>query len=438
MKTDSWFQDTGQSPRMDLRPVFPLLRTGKDPCFDEGDPAIRRLLEQRPGHPVVVVKFSGWGTLLGMLGFFRHLKSAYPDNRPVLVTNPENRPMLEHLAPWLDVIYKNVPPENPFPAFISLALSLRRLRPALFIDLQIFTRKTLSANLSRLSGSPVRIGFVGRKREWRSFGMTHRFFHNRHFPPSIALGQLSRFLGLPLSDETTPFLPGIHKQCEAKIRLLLGQPPFRTGKTIVVNPNASGKSGERRWPAESFLEVIRMLLERHGDLRIALTGTQEERALVRSIQERLSLSHRDRVSNLAGCLTFSELHALLHLSDGYLGNDSGPLHLALATGTPTLGLFGPTHPDLILPSRPFPKALFLYEPHYCSPCLHQSDIPPCGGDNLCMQSLTPASVLHALEHLLWGAGDKQRLRQVWSRENQPHRAARTGTPLALYRQRDER
>ncbi|KGA94227.1 glycosyltransferase family 9 protein [Leptospirillum ferriphilum] len=423
---------------MDLRPVFPLFPTGTDSCFDDGDPAIRRSLEQRPGHPIVVVKFSGWGTLLGILAFFRQLKASFPDNPPVLVTNPENRPMLEHLAPWLDVIDKNVSPRNPFPGFLPLAFSLRRLRPALFIDLQIFTRKTHSALLSRFSGSPVRLGFVSRKKEWRSFGMTHRFFHNRHFPPSIAIGQLCRFLGLPRPEDTKPFLPEIPEGSEAKIRLLLGQPLFRTGKTIVVNPNASGQSGERRWPPEFFTEVIRMLLERHGDIRIALTGTHGERAFVRSIHERISLRHRDRVSNLAGCLTFSELHALLHLSDGYLGNDSGPLHLALATGTPSLGLFGPTHPDLILPSRPFPKALFLYEPHYCSPCLHQSDTPPCGGDNLCMQSLTPASVLHALEHLLWGTGDKQRLRQVWAREDLPHRAARTGTPLALYRQRDER
>ena len=143
------------------------------------------------------------------------------------------------------------------------------------------------------------------------------------------------------------------------------------------------------------------------------------------------------MTDLTGRLSFSDLHALLRLCDGYLGNDSGPLHLALAEGIPAVGLFGPTHPDLILGSRRFPKALFLYEPHYCSPCLHQADVPPCGGDNVCMQSLTPASVVHALEHLLWGTGEKSRLRQVWSKEDHTHRAASTGVPLALYRQRDE-
>ena len=99
------------------------------------------------------------------------------------------------------------------------------------------------------------------------------------------------------------------------------------------------------------------------------------------------------------------------------------------------------------PSRPnrsdgvgdqrFPRALFLYEPHYCSPCLHQADTPPCGGDNVCMKNLPPASAAHALEHLVWGTGEKSRLRHVWAKENHTHRAVSAGIPLAVYRERDE-
>ena len=421
---------------MDLRPVFPLILTDPSPCFEEGDPAIRRSLESRPGRPIVAVKFSGWGTLFGILPFFNSLRTTFPDNPTILVTNPGNRAMLEHFAPWLDVIYKDVPHRKPSIGAFSLSLSLRRLRPALFVDLQIFTRKTLSFLLSRFSGSPLRVGFVVRQKEWRSFGMTHPFFHNRHFPPSSAIGQLCRFLGLPLPEETCPSLPGTLKESEAKVRLLLGH-PVHNGKTIIVNPNTSGPADEKRWPAELFVEVVRMLLERHGDLRIVLTGTDGERALVRSIQEKIPRRHQDRVSNLAGCLAFSDLHALFRLGNGYLGNDSGPLHLALAEGIPSVGLFGPTHPDLILSPRPFPKALFLYETRYCSPCLHQADTPPCGGDNICMKSLTPGSALHALEYLVWGTGDKSRLHQVWTRKDQFHRATRNGLPIALYRPRDE-
>ncbi len=422
---------------MELRPVFPLYPTDTGPFFEEGDPAIRRSLEKRPGHPVVVVKFSGWGTLFGILPFFDNLRTTFPKNPPLLVTNPENRPMLEHFAPWLNVVYRDVPQRKPSFAALALALSLRRQRPALFIDLQIFTRKTLSFLLSRLSGSPIRIGFVVRKKGLRSFGMTHPFFHNRHFPPSTAIEQLSRFLGIPYQEETVPCLPDTLKESEKKVRLLLGQHPFPSGKTIVLNPNASGQSRERRWPFESYAETSRMLLERHADLRLVLTGVDSEKSLSRAVREKVPIRHRDRVTDLSGRLSFSELHALLRMSDGYLGNDSGPLHLALAEEIPCIGLFGPTHPDLILQSRRFPRALFLYEPHYCSPCLHQADTPPCGGDNVCMKNLPPASAAHALEHLVWGTGEKSRLRHVWAKENHTHRAVSGGIPLAIYRERDE-
>lgn len=418
---------------MDL--LFPLKISSPEP-FSEGNPDIRRQLQLRRGQPIVIVKFSGWGTLLGLFPFFEQLRHNYPDNPVVLVTGQENRPMLTHFSPVDHVLYPRG--HQKLSAFdaMRLAFGVARLRPALLIDLQIFTRKKLSLVLSRISGSPVRIGFVDQKSSIPFSGLTHPFFHNRHLPPAKAIDQIAGLLGLR-TELSSKILKPPGGLPEKHLRSLQEIFFFPTDKIIVINPNASAQSHERRWPPEFFGETARKLLERHADARMAFIGLDRDKPHVRSILGNIPTRFLGRVINLAGRLSFSELHALLGTCDGYLGNDSGPLHLALLSGAPSVGIFGPTHPDHVLPPGNFPHALFLYEPHYCSPCVHHASALPCGGENHCMQSISPTSVVHAMESLVWSLGEKTRLRHLWARTEKSVRTEHTGSPLALYRERGE-
>ncbi|MHB1926505.1 MAG: glycosyltransferase family 9 protein [Leptospirillum sp.] len=400
----------------------------------EGDPGIRQYLLSRPGQPIVIVKFSGWGTLLGLFPFFRQLRHAYPDNPVVLVTGSENRPMMTHFSPVDTVVYPRGHQKLPIFDSLRVALKIRLLHPALLVDLQMYTRKKLSFLLSQFSGSPFRMGFVDHRTGLGISGLTHPFFHNRHLPPSHAIDQIAHVLGIRTGD-SAPVLDPPRKDTRNRLGSLLGDFLSPGVKTIVMNPNASGQSHERRWPTASYAETAKKLLDRHSNARIVLIGLERDRPLVQSILDGLPSRHSSRLINLAGKLSFSELHALLATCDGYLGNDSGPLHLALLCGTPSVGLFGPTRPDLVLPSGYFPHALFLYEPHYCSPCLHHAAQLPCGGDNICMQSLSPSAVVNALEYVAWNLGEKTRLRHIWTKTEKEVRALHVESPLALYRKR---
>ncbi len=92
------------------------------------------------------------------------------------------------------------------------------------------------------------------------------------------------------------------------------------------------------------------------------------------------------------------LFALLEGARCVITNDTGPMHMAWALGAPTVALFGPVDPNQYGWSSP--RVQLLYQPVYCSPCVHEVDIPPCGGNNTCMQRIALNAVEDAVDRVL--------------------------------------
>lgn len=99
----------------------------------------------------------------------------------------------------------------------------------------------------------------------------------------------------------------------------------------VLHPGAGDP--RRRWPARSFAALGDRLAA--GGLRVIVTGTSEERALVRAVVGSL----RRPALDLAGRLDLPMLMALVERAAVVVANDSGPLHLAAAVGAPTVGIY---------------------------------------------------------------------------------------------------
>lgn len=103
------------------------------------------------------------------------------------------------------------------------------------------------------------------------------------------------------------------------------------GVRVVLHPGATDP--RRRWPAERFAAVARMLAEQGVD--VLVTGTPAERDIV----ERVCAGAGPGARPVVGQLTVGGLAALLASSAAVLSNDTGPLHLAAAVDTPAVGLF---------------------------------------------------------------------------------------------------
>ncbi len=109
---------------------------------------------------------------------------------------------------------------------------------------------------------------------------------------------------------------------------------------LALGPTANW--GGKIWPGERFLETALQLTSPAGLLpgaRIAVFSSDSERALALPVLEGLP---EERRLDLIGGMDLPTLYACLQRCAFYLGNDSGPMHIAAAAGIPTLGLFGPS------------------------------------------------------------------------------------------------
>jgi heptosyltransferase-2 len=157
------------------------------------------------------------------------------------------------------------------------------------------------------------------------------------------------------------------------------------GPWIGVNPGAFYGSA-KRWPPERFAAAAALVARRTG-ARVAIVGSEQERALGEAIRAQLGVESRV----LCGETTLAELTGVLGRLSLLLTNDSGPMHLAAALGTPLVAVFGSTDWSETAPFAE--RARVVREETACAPCL----LRECPIDHRCM---TRVSVLRVAEAAL--------------------------------------
>ena len=119
------------------------------------------------------------------------------------------------------------------------------------------------------------------------------------------------------------------------------------GPTLAVGPTANWRA--KTWRSEYFAELISRLTGPLGILpqgRVAIFGRDDERPMALRLIDEIP---EERCIDLVGKLDLLSAYACLGRCTLYVGNDSGLMHLAAASGLPTLGLFGPTQESLYAP-----------------------------------------------------------------------------------------
>lgn len=375
-------------------------------------PADRRsppILSIEADRPIVVLKFSGMGTLLGVVPLLEGLRKQAPSADLVLVTDRHNAPLASRLLGLKTVLYREKT-ENALDflaGVLALGHRIRAQSPGLFVDLQSRTFRRTARMLALASGAPVRLGFVGPHEPGRIGRPTHPVYRNPHLPLHVAMEQVAKALGIASLDGPGRMPPILTPTTTEREELLLaGLPPTDSSPILAINPHASDRGLERRWSARRFAEVAARLLRTRPSLRIVLTGlpgerpyTEEIASLVRSFASPGFPLRRARLVNAAGRLSLGGLIVLLDRAEALLTNDSGPLHLALCLRTPTVAIFGPTRPDLVLPAGPHPLHV-LYGARDCSPCLYEVSPLPCGGTIPCLEEIESDRVFRAVDALL--------------------------------------
>ncbi|OII26621.1 MULTISPECIES: glycosyltransferase family 9 protein [unclassified Curtobacterium] len=109
----------------------------------------------------------------------------------------------------------------------------------------------------------------------------------------------------------------------------------RSGRLVAIHPGATDP--RRRWSPDRFAAVARARLTAGDD--VVLVGDATDVPAAAAIRAALPADSADRVHDRTGALPLTDLPAVLAAADVMVGDDSGPRHLAVAVGTPTVGVF---------------------------------------------------------------------------------------------------
>jgi heptosyltransferase-2 len=276
-------------------------------------------------------------------------------------------------------------------AFLALARSLRMEGYAAHVVLP----STPSAALfARAVGAPIRAGFAG---IGRRILLTHRVRRGPRGSEHL-LDEYRRVLA-QLDLEVPHSEPEVEVSAEAAAKgraLLAAQIGER--RYAVLAPGATF-GPTKRWPAERFARVAERLATGPG-LAVVLVGGRGDAATGTAVAAALSGAAGQHggaqvaVADLTGKTDLADLAAVLQGAAVVVANDSGPLHLARAVGTPAVGIFGSTEPKWTGPRGG--RIVIAAERPPCAPCFKRR----CGIGFVCLTRIAVDDVAAAAEAAL--------------------------------------
>lgn len=343
---------------------------------------------------LLCVRLDTIGDVLMTTPAIRALKASVPDRRVTLLTSsagaaiahliPELDQLIVYDAPWLKA---TAPRINSQPEFERVKY-LQQLGFDAAVIFTVYSQNPLpSAFMCYLAEIPLRLAYCHENpyqllTDWikdpePDQGIRHEV--QRQLDLVATVGAQTQDQRLSLQVQASDRNRILNRLAQLQVD---PQQPW-----VVIHPGATAAS--RRYPPESFAEVAQRLNLEFG-YPILLTGSAAEQPLIASIQSAMTApSH-----SLAGLLNLGELSALIAAAPLLISNNTGPVHIAAAVGTPVVDLYAltnPQHTPWQVPNR------VLFHDVPCKFC-YKSICPQ--GHQHCLTLLTPDTVVQAACDLL--------------------------------------
>ena len=285
---------------------------------------------------ILVIRHGALGDLVQSMGPFQAIRTHHPGARITLLTSPAFAVFMQE-CPWFDGIWQDRRPEwHQVPEWLRLR---RRLAEGSFdrvYDLQTSSRSSLYIH-----------AFGRRRPEWSgtAAGASHR-----HVNPDR---DLMHTLDRQAEQLRIAGIANVPATDLSWVKADISRFGLRQPYALVV-PGGSAHRRGKRWPADYYLALCQRLLA--ASLQPVLIGGADEVHLTRVLAEQCP-GARD----LADQTSIEELATLARVAKLALGNDTGPMHVAAASGCPALVLFS-DHSDPALCTPRGAKVSVLHEP----------------------------------------------------------------------------
>lgn len=330
---------------------------------------------------VLITRLSAIGDCIHTMPLVSVIRRRFPDAFIAWITQAGPASLLDGY-PGLDQVI--IVPRDWYKSWKTLQNTRRQLRSLRFdasVDPQSLTK---SSALGWLSGASQRIGFE------QPQGRELSVWLNTDLVEPRAEHVVDRYLQL-----LTPLIG--HQHMDVRFELPIWKHEsienFLTNcrfgsRYAVINPGAGWDS--KIWPAAQFGAVAHYLGETHKLPSVVVWAGERERVWAQEIVA-VSKGH----ARLAPETSLPELATLMRSADLCVAADTGPLHLAAAVGTPCVGLYGTTVPQVCGPYGSGHQCVQAY--HQMGSCRERRT-----AENLAMQAIDVPSVAKACDRILAG------------------------------------
>jgi len=352
--------------------------------------AAKAMLEGRPlqnlePKRVLIVRTDRIGDVTLSTPVIKAIYDAYPNSFISFMVRPYAREIVEG-NPYLDevIVFDKRGSHKGLLGTARLAHTLKDKKFDIALVLHPTIRVHLIAFLARI---PARIGYDKKM----GFLLSKRIGHTKQ------LGQkheaeysldILKEIGIEGRD-TKPMVPQDGEAARKIGEILVSRGVGAEDIVIGIHPGASCPS--KRWPLKKFAELADRLTKTLRAKVVIVAGPSDKRIG----DELVSLAkNKGRVINLAGCTSVKGLAALLKRCNLFISNDSGPVHIAVAAGTPVIAIFGRNEKGLS-PARWKPLGeddIVIHKEVGCAECLAHE----CKIDFRCIRSIEVDEVMGAV------------------------------------------
>ena len=305
------------------------------------------------------------------------LKSRYPGAQVYYLTEESYSPIL-NMNPHLDGII------SLGGSFVSSLRAIRSRRFTAVVDLFYNPRSAWLLFFSRI---PIRLGGT---RKWR-----RRLYTDTFTVPSNVRSAADHHLHAlrPFDVHGTVQPPRVYLLDDEirEGRELIARITGRDDGVVALHPGGTWPS--KRWAPGAFADLAVLIRQRTG-MELLLVAGPEEEEIVRDVASRVGEG-----IHILPLQPTRRLAAVLRSCDAVVANDGGVMHLSVALQRPTVGVFGPTEPEVWFPYESMGPYSVVTSVEECAPChLHQCN------DMRCLEGLKPEEVYKAFEKVLkWRA-----------------------------------
>ncbi|MDA8215741.1 MAG: lipopolysaccharide heptosyltransferase II [Nitrospiraceae bacterium] len=329
----------------------------------------------------ILIRGVNWiGDAVMTMPAIRALRKSYPEVKIEILVKPSVAPIFENDPNINETILY----EDKFKGIIGKLRLAKILRKKKFSKAILLQNAFDAAFIAFLAGIPERIGY---NRDGRGFLLTKPISFNgddrkvHHIDYYLSLLKAADIK----ADYSNPWIYlSINERLSARERLSGLRRPI-----LGINPGATYGSA-KRWFPERFAQVANWFIKETGGSVVIFSGRNEV-----DIAEEIDKHIPENKLFLAGITSLRELISLISECDVFVTNDSGPMHIAYAVGTPLVAIFGSTDPNLTGPAGN--NNIIVKTDLICSPCFERT----CKNNDMrCMYTVTSEDVYFGVKELL--------------------------------------